>query len=208
MNLIFQIIQINFFFILFCLLHSFTASIYFKNLFKKNFEYLLPFYRIFYNLFSLLSFALFWLFSPKPDIIIFDLTFPFDLIFLFIQILAVLALIYSFKYIDLKEFIGLSQIQRFFRNEYNETLDEKYSLITEGPYKYSRHPIYLFSIIFLVFNPVYTLFYLNFVILSIIYFYIGSIFEEKRMEQLFGDEYLSYKKNVPRIFPYFRVKNA
>ena len=85
-----------------------------------------------------------------------------------------------------------------------EELDEVSVLRVDGPYKYSRHPIYLFSILFLVFRPQMQVGYLFMTILIIAYFYIGSWFEEKRLISRFGDDYLNYQKTTGRIFPNFR----
>jgi len=81
-------------------------------------------------------------------------------------------------------------------------LDENYTLRIEGPYKYSRHPIYFFSIIFLLFRAEMSLFYLTMFISFTAYFYIGSYYEEKKMVRLFGDDYKDYQKKVSRIFPH------
>jgi protein-S-isoprenylcysteine O-methyltransferase Ste14 len=111
-------------------------------------------------------------------------------------------MIWSFKYISFKEFIGLNQIDRYLKNEYSDNeLDENYTLRIEGPYKYSRHPIYFFSIIFLMFRAEMNLFYLTLFISFTAYFYIGSYYEEKKMIRLFGDDFRNYQKKVPRIFP-------
>jgi protein-S-isoprenylcysteine O-methyltransferase Ste14 len=75
------------------------------------------------------------------------------------------------------------------------------TLKIEGPYKYMRHPVYFFSILFLIFRPYMDLTYLTLVICLIAYFYIGSYYEEKKLIEVFGDEYKVYQKNVPRIFP-------
>ena len=41
-----------------------------------------------------------------------------------------------------------SKIDLYFKNKYSENdLDEKYTFIKKGPYLFSRHPIYFFSII-------------------------------------------------------------
>jgi methanethiol S-methyltransferase len=65
-----------------------------------------------------------------------------------------------------------------------------------------RHPIYFFSIAFLLFRPVMDLFYLTFFICVVIYFYVGAYFEEKKLVNYFGDVYVNYKKLVPGIIPY------
>jgi protein-S-isoprenylcysteine O-methyltransferase Ste14 len=36
----------------------------------------------------------------------------------------------------------------------------------------------------------------------IVYFYVGSFYEERKLVDKFGDEYLLYQKKVPRIFPF------
>ena len=78
-------------------------------------------------------------------------------------------------------------------------------LITGGLYAYSRNPMLLsiFLIVFaagllsgslsltLLFAPLFVLFF---------YFQI-TLVEEKEMELKFGQDYLGYKKRVPRFFP-------
>jgi len=64
-----------------------------------------------------------------------------------------------------------------------------------------RHPIYFFSMMFLLFRPVMDLFYLTCLICIIIYFCIGSYYEEKRLVEKFGEDYIKYRKAVPRFFP-------
>lgn len=36
---------------------------------------------------------------------------------------------------------------------------------------------------------------------AIAYFYIGTFFEERRMERKFGEAYRAYRRRVPRFFP-------
>jgi protein-S-isoprenylcysteine O-methyltransferase Ste14 len=74
-------------------------------------------------------------------------------------------------------------------------------LITDGWYAIVRHPLYLFSILFLLLNPVMTLQWLLLTILSAIYFIIGAMIEEQRFLKVFGDEYRRYRHNVPFIIP-------
>jgi protein-S-isoprenylcysteine O-methyltransferase Ste14 len=35
----------------------------------------------------------------------------------------------------------------------------------------------------------------------IVYFYTGSIYEERKLIEIFGDEYIEYQKRVSRILP-------
>ena len=78
-------------------------------------------------------------------------------------------------------------------------------LITGGLYAYSRNPM-LLSIFLIVFATGFltgscslTLFFAP---LFVLFFYFQiTLVEEKEMELKFGQDYLDYKKSVPRFFP-------
>ncbi|MBT8379095.1 MAG: hypothetical protein KJN64_07685 [Ignavibacteria bacterium] len=188
-------------FALYGFVHSLLASKKIKFLFKKIFGELIAFYRLLYNVFALFTLYLIYEFSPKPNLLIYDLPNPYDLIVLIPQFLALAGIFWAFNFICFKEFIGLDQIKRFLGKAYKTELDEEMTLIIKGPFKFSRHPLYFFSIIFLLFRPTMDLFYLTFFACIVVYFYIGSYHEEKKLTEHFGDIYSEYKKSVPRIFP-------
>jgi protein-S-isoprenylcysteine O-methyltransferase Ste14 len=182
--------------------HSLLASLKVKKFIQQQLGKAIAFYRLFYNLFSLITLYLIWEYAPHPSTKIYRLNPPFDYLVLIPQFLSLIGIIWSFRYISSKEFLGLSQAERFINKEFSENeLDEKMTFRIEGPYKYTRHPIYFFSILFLVFRAEMDLFYLTVVIVFITYFYIGSVYEEKKLVEVFGDVYQEYQKNVPRIFP-------
>jgi protein-S-isoprenylcysteine O-methyltransferase Ste14 len=132
----------------------------------------------------------------------YDLQFPFDIVIFLLQVAALIGFFIAGSQTDIKEFLGISQIIRYSKNEYDiNDLDEKQIFTTDGLYKYSRHPVYLFSILFLALRPSMDLFYLTFLLCMIGYFYIGSFYEEKKLIRIFGEKYLEYQKCVPRIFP-------
>ena len=197
----FDVIIILFFFAVFGYTHSLLASEKIKVIFKHKFGELIAFYRLIYNLFALCSLYIIYEISPKPYIIIYDLPNPFDLLILIPQFISLAGIFWVFRYICFKEFLGLDQVKRFFKKKYTTELDEEYTLRLEGPYRYSRHPVYFFSIIFLLFRPVMDLFYLTFFACIVVYFYIGSYYEEKKLVRMFGEVYSNYRKEVPRIFP-------
>lgn len=209
MSLFSEILIIILLFAAYGLIHSFLASNGFKEFLVSKIGNKIAFYRFGYNVFAFLSLILIYDISPKPNDIIFDLKFPFDIIMVLLQLCAFAGILWAFKYICFKEFIGINQIKRYFNNNYNsKTLDEEMTLRIEGPYKFSRHPIYLFSILFLLLRPVMDVFYLVFVLNIILYFYIGSIFEENKLIKIFGEEYKAYQKNVSRIFPIKILKRS
>lgn len=77
------------------------------------------------------------------------------------------------------------------------------NLVVEGVYKYSRNPMYLcyFSIIlggFFMLGFILLLYYFIFIVLLVNIYVI--FFEEPKLVERFGEEYLNYKKRVPRWF--------
>lgn len=199
---ILDVIVLIFLFALYGITHSILASqrvkLFIKNLFGK----LIAFYRLMFNVLGVVGLYLIWDLAPHPPLQIYKLPPPFDYLVLLPQLISLVGMFWCFKYVCFKEFIGLNQIDRYLKNEYSDNdLDENYSLRIEGPYKYSRHPIYFFSIIFLLFRAEMDLFYLTMFVSFTAYFYIGSYYEEKKMVSMFGEEYKDYQMKVPRIFP-------
>ncbi len=187
---------------LFGFLHSFLASGRIKNNIAEKGGTQIAFYRLFYNAVSLLSFFAFYELSPKPDLVIYDLKPPYDIIMFSLQAASLLGFIWAFSKWDWKEFLGIKQISRYHKGTYRiEDLDAMLEFDSKGLYKFSRHPVYLFCILFLGFQPFMDLFHLLFFAGAAAYFYIGSYYEEKKLIERFGDEYREYIKRVPRIFP-------
>jgi len=196
----YEVIVILLAFSIFGFLHSWLASNKVKSFIKEQGTSFLAFYRFIYNIFSIYIIAIFMYFIPRPDLIIYDLKYPYDLIMLIPQYICLIMVIITFGHSNLGELSGISQIKRWFKNEFGENeADEKTSLRIDGLYKISRHPLYLFITLFLIFRPVMDLFYLTILICSIAYFYIGSIYEERKLEEKFGKEYTEYKKTVRRF---------
>ncbi|RME58991.1 MAG: isoprenylcysteine carboxylmethyltransferase family protein, partial [Caldilineae bacterium] len=40
--------------------------------------------------------------------------------------------------------------------------------------------------------------------LATLYFYVGSIHEEHRLERVYGDAYRAYRRRTPRLIPRWR----
>jgi len=201
MSHIIDVLIIFLLFTVYALIHSVLASHRVKETFKKNFGNLIALYRLGYNLFAIVSLYLIYELSPKPHVIIYDLPKPIDVLILIPQFIALIGILWSFKYICIKELLGINQIKRYMQRNYSSDLDEDLTLTIGGPYKYSRHPIYFFSIMFLLFRPTMDLFYLTFFLLIVAYFYIGAYYEEKKLVRSFGEIYTRYQESVSQIFP-------
>jgi protein-S-isoprenylcysteine O-methyltransferase Ste14 len=197
-----DIITIIIYLTIFGLLHSFLASLWLKVRLVRVLKEKIAFYRLFYNLFSLFLLILLLFLIPDNNHIVYKIKQPFLYLMLIPFLTGVAGIFFSSKYFSLSEFLGLSQLKRYYTKSYLlNDLDEKLTLRIEGPYKYSRHPIYFFSILILISIPEMTTSRLVIVLCFIVYFFIGSIYEEKKLVKIFGSRYLEYQKNVPRIFP-------
>lgn len=197
-----DVILIFFLFALFGISHTFLASNKIKIALAQKLGVKIAFYRLFYNVSSVLIFVAVYALAPKPNVTVYDLQYPFDIITFALQVASLAGLYWATRLIDLKEFVGIAQIERYLHDEYvTEELDERTELKVEGAFKFVRHPIYFFSILFLALRPTMDLFYLIMFVSVIIYFYVGSIYEEKKLVEKFGDEYREYQKNVPRLLP-------
>ena len=203
MDNVIDVIVLIFLFALYGFIHSILASEKVKIFFCQNFGKLIAFYRLGFNVFAVVGLYLIWDLAPHPSLQIYKLLPPYDYLVLIPQFLALVGIFWCFKYVCFKEFIGLSQIDRYLKGDYSDNeLDENYTLRIEGPYKYSRHPIYFFSIIILLFRAEMNLAYLTMFISFTAYFYLGSYYEEKKLVRLFGDEYRNYQKKISRIIPF------
>ena len=112
MNYVFDVAIIFLLFVLFAYLHTLLASVKVKKYIKKNFDGLIAYYRLAYNIFSLISLYVIYELSPKPHLIIYDLKNPFDVVVLIPQLLSLVGLYWAGKYICIKEFLGINQIKR------------------------------------------------------------------------------------------------
>ena len=94
------------------------------------------------------------------------------------------------------DFLGFSQLRSGFAHPPR--------LVTSGMYARVRHPLYLFSILFLVLNPVMTYRWILLTIFSTAYFIVGGMIEERRLLEEFGDDYQRYRQEVPFMIPFSR----
>ena len=78
-------------------------------------------------------------------------------------------------------------------------------LVTDGPYKYVRHPMYV-SIHILLFGLGFIFFSGLWFVIMIIFFpiwYIDCMLEEIQMTDLWGQNYIDYKRRTGMFFPKF-----
>lgn len=193
-------------FALFAFLHSLLASHSLKNIIFKRWPVAKAYYRIFYNIFALLTLGIWYYFSvPLSERVIYTMPIPFSYIGYLIQLIALYLIIKAAQQFGAARFLGIQQLQ-IYNNE--NILPEYYDenrrgeMVKSGMYRWMRHPLYSFSLLFLISNPEMTIKWFVMILIFGAYFWIGSHFEEKKLVIRFGEEYKTYQKEVPRLIPW------
>lgn len=176
------------------IVHSFLASHFAKDMIRGMMgRGLMRFYRFGYNVFSVLSFApILYLMLILPDQPLYQVPAPWSFILLGGQAVSALLLLISLLQTDTLSFIGLRQ---FFAEEKPDRL------VTGGMYKFVRHPLYTFSLLFLWLNPSVSQNSLTLYIGATLYILVGVYFEERKLLRDFGTEYADYKQRTPMLIP-------
>ena len=185
----------------FALIHSLTADKRTKRAFARLFgeRARYGFYRLLYNIVSLLTLAPVLLYATQNGHVIWQVPAPLVPVFIGIQLIGVIGLLISVGQIDGQRFLGLRQVRAYFNNDPLPLPDE--SLQTDGLYAYMRHPLYVFSLLVIWFMPTMTDTFLTLNIGITLYFLIGSRIEEQRMMTHYGDDYKHYREQVPWMLP-------
>jgi protein-S-isoprenylcysteine O-methyltransferase Ste14 len=181
-------------FAMFAFIHSLTAANWFKEKASIAVGERYRYYRILYNIVSVLTFLpvfLIWMLYSGYAPVIYSAPQLLHLPLYAVRIICLGAAVLAFLRIDSLEFIGLKI----------KTSQKRQNLVTTGLYGVVRHPTYLFIIIYLWAKPVFNLLYLLAAILFTAYFVVVAFLEEKRLMEEFGDEYRRYQEKVPMFVP-------
>lgn len=191
-------------FAIWAVLHSLTASSSLKQWWRAQFgeRAYQGWYRFFYNVVSVLSFLpiLYVLATQVPQDVLWIIPAPWRWLTLLVQLAALMGLLYALLQTDVWSFVGLRQIARYFSGDPSPEAEEQ--LVVSGPYRWVRHPLYFFSLLVIWLTPMMTLGTFIFNVLATLYFWIGSIYEERRLTRIFGSRYASYQAEVPRLIPW------
>jgi protein-S-isoprenylcysteine O-methyltransferase Ste14 len=89
-------------------------------------------------------------------------------------------------------------------------LQAEHKLVTSGPYKRIRHPMYTVHIVYFLSWVLVSanLLFLIYYVLAILLIMLRIPKEERMMLEKFGEEYRAYMKRTGRLLPYFRQENG
>lgn len=159
-------------------------------------------YRLFFNGMSVLFLLpIFWIYKNNEPSFLFKNNWT-SLIGMGIISVGALLFVLALRQYSLSEFAGTEQLKNNFPS--NPT-----SLQTSGLNAVVRHPLYFAMLLlmwgyFLV-HP--TDLFLVVAVVSTLYLYFGTKLEEEKLEKEFGEAYEKYKKEVPMLIPFLKLKS-
>jgi protein-S-isoprenylcysteine O-methyltransferase Ste14 len=179
------------------LLHSLLASHQAKELTRRRLgERGARFYRLGYNIFACASFLLVLAISAlTPDRRLYLVPLPWSGLMVLGELLAVAVLVIGFRQTDMREFLGLRQASGPLETRQG-------SLVTNGMYRYVRHPLYSAGIAFIWLLPLMTVNVLAINLALTVYVIIGAAFEERKLLREFGQAYSDYAAVTPMFIPF------
>jgi protein-S-isoprenylcysteine O-methyltransferase Ste14 len=180
--------------VLWGIIHSIMASLGFKDFLRRTFgSGFMKFYRLFYNLFSVISLApVLYLMVALPNKDLYQVPSPLNYIMLIGQGVSMILLFVAVLQTDMLSFVGLRQL---FEEE------KSGRLITEGFYRFVRHPLYTFSLLILWLSPSVSVNLFVVYVALTVYILVGAYFEERKLVREFGKEYEDYKSVTPMLIP-------
>jgi protein-S-isoprenylcysteine O-methyltransferase Ste14 len=187
--------------LLYGLVHSLLASLTFKAWIQRRLgEWGRRTYRLVYNLFAVASLLpVLVLPALLPDRRLYTIPFPWALLTLALQGLAVVVLLAGLYQTGVWTFLGLSQLSRA-----RQTGPTR--LVVHGLYRWVRHPLYSAGLVFLWLTPLMTTNLLAFNLGATVYLIAGALFEERKLLREFGQEYARYRARTPMLVPWLKFK--
>lgn len=190
------------FWILFSILHSVFATGWWKERMRKWLGESFKFYRFYYSVFATINLA---------AILYFQFTIVSPLLWNTVYLIHYAGLIATaagmiVMMACMRKYILVVTGVRAFSNSANS----RPVLQTGGLHKYTRHPLYLGTLVFIwgIFLISPKISHLICCVAMSVYTLAGIFFEEKKLVVEFGEEYTRYASEVPRLLPRFLTKGS
>jgi protein-S-isoprenylcysteine O-methyltransferase Ste14 len=151
---------------------------------------------------SLILILMYAYWRPMPDLV-WKMTGAWGSVMIVLFALGFLLVLASTFLINHFNLFGLKQVWENFRKA-SPTHDP---FKTPGPYKVTRHPLYLGFVIAFWATPAMTVGHLLFASVMTIYMLVAIGYEERDLVTSFGDDYRRYMQRVPMLFPFGRRKS-
>ena len=151
------------------------------------------YYRIIYNLLGGLTFLpVLVMVARFPRNKLYQIPWPWSGFSILGQFAAIILLVVGLWQSDALQFLGL-------RQWIEQENDGTRRLSVHGLYGWVRHPLYSAGLLFIWLTPVMTTSMLLLNLSLTLYLFIGSVFEEQRLVDEFGDDNIKYQQDVPHL---------
>lgn len=177
-------------------IHSLLASIGFKQFVASNWPRVMPAYRLLYNVLALLLLIVpLWFTFTFSGPWLWRWSGPGLWLANALTLLALIGFIWSLKYYDGSEFMGLRQLSQRI-TEVND--QEQFHL--SPLHRWVRHPWYFFGLLLIWTRDMNAAILLSAIMITL-YFVIGSRLEETKLIRYHGEKYRRYCDLVPGLIP-------
>ena len=186
-----------------CFLHSFLISRTFADMMKKKMGRRYAYYRMAYNIISLVFIIPVILFQLSlREKIFFPWPWPWSLVKFALYGAAFLLLYGGGRVYDIQYMLGIRQIHGMKSGSRKVAM----GFTTAGILGYVRHPWYSGAILLVwAYGPITDVSLVSKVVLTG-YLIIGTLLEEKKLLAEFGEQYRQYRKTVPMYLPWKMAK--
>ncbi len=177
-------------------LHSLLASIGAKQYVASRWPRAMPAYRLVFNVLAVVLLAVpLWLSLAGSGPWLWRWSGFAFYISLLLSMAALAGFLWSLKYYDMSEFLGLRQF-----SERNASVDDQEQFQLSPLHRWVRHPWYFFALV-LIWTRDMNAPTLVTAILLTLYFIIGSRLEEQKLVRYHGEIYQRYRQLVPGLVP-------
>ncbi len=180
----------------YCAIHSLLASLWLKERVAERWPQAMAAYRLAFNVTAVvLIIPLLWLTYTLDGPWLWRWQGPWGWLADGIALAAVAGFLWSLRYYDTQEFLGLRQ----WRERATSVLDQERFHISPL-HRYVRHPWYFLALLILWsrdMNPAW----LAVTVLASAYFVVGSRLEEAKLLRYHGEVYARYRARVPGLIP-------
>ncbi len=108
---------------------------------------------------------------------------------------ALAGFIWTLKYYDGGEFMGLNQLRKS-----SDSIPQEACFVLSPMHRYVRHPWYFLALILIWTREMDAAFLLSAVLMTG-YFVLGALLEERKLVEQLGSQYEQYQRQVPALLP-------
>ena len=187
----------------FGIIHSVLISLRISNWAKRLMGAYFAFYRLGYNLLSLLLFSVALYFTKTLDSeLVIKFVPPWTILQQGLLLSSGIVIIWAFLSYDALEFVGIRQIMNIGKNK---VIAHPKSITKKGLLGLVRHPMYLATMVFMWSLNSTRVDILTHLALTL-YIVIGTRLEEQKLTKEFGLAYTRYQKEVPALVPFIKKR--